>query len=169
VNMGPGDVTLASGRVLKAPTSTPNSVEASITVMGREAEIHARARMLHHPDCSRALHKIAIESIALAVGQASGRDAGRAAASHPSLANARQYVMQGGAPRVVQYTVDSEEPVYRHSLRMPFSGQDGYTVEFLLCGIRFTVDLTPAQARVPYLMKLFEARLGQTGWNWLPI
>lgn len=69
INMGPGEVKLPNGRVLKAPTKSPSSVHARIRVLGKEAEIDARAMMLHHPDCSRALHKIAIESIALTVGR----------------------------------------------------------------------------------------------------
>jgi len=169
VNMGPGDVTLPSGRVLKAPTRAPNSVAANIKVEGREAEINGRAMMLHHPDCSRGLHKIAVESIALTVGKTSGWAAGRAAARDPSLENARRYVMEGGAPRIVFYAADGPEPAYRHALRLPFEAPEGHVVEFLLCGIRFTVDLTPEQTRVPYLKKCFEALRGNTGWTWLPI
>ena len=170
INLGPGDVTLPNGRVLKAPRRDSKSVRASLRgEIGGEGEIDAGAMMFHHPGFSRAIHKIAIESIAFTVSKVHGFAAGRAAARDPSLVNARRYVTHGGPQRIVLFTGDRPDMAYRHSLRLPFKGPEGYTAEFVLAGIRFTVDLTPDQTRVPYLKKLFEARLGKVGWNWAPL
>lgn len=77
--------------------------------------------------------------------------------------------MHGGEPRVVLYQQGPNDGAYRHTLRTPFKGPDGFTVDFLLCGIFFTVDCTPNQTRVPYLKKLLRANFGDVGWNWLPL
>ena len=161
INFGPQDVVLPGGRVLKAPTKSANAVCGGMHIEGKQAVIHNQAQVLHLPDCARALHKIAVEAVALILG--------RDVVLQPSLDAARQYAREGKGSRQVLLLKPAGGSAYVNQLYPPYTREGSYCVAFKLCGIEFVVDCSPEQASLPDLKASLRASRGDVGWSWLPI
>jgi hypothetical protein len=133
VNFGPGNVTLPNGRVLKSPTG-PKSVRGTVTPDGQQASISFSGDAFIDPKFSRAVHKVSIGVIAMALG--------REAALSPTLDSARQFVVTGRGQTIrsvrppagleIQACAQSPAHVYRGVWRFndavrysPFRGLHG--------------------------------------------
>jgi hypothetical protein len=157
INLGPGDVTLPDGRVLKAPTRKSTSVRAQMTVRNGEAAVHFEAHAFQNPKFSRAIHKVAIGIIAGTLG----RNAALAASLNP----AREFVLKGVGPkRTVLCRIPTTEWQYVHRAWEPYTSADGYCVVFTLCGYQFTVDCTPTQESIPRMLKLIPTHDPKARW-----
>jgi len=146
VNLGPGDVTLPGGRILKAPRKGKDSVRGSMRIDGRIVSMHFEAQAFQNPKLSRALHKVAIGSIAVTLN--------RETALAPSLNEARSFALKGeGLKRRICFQKPKSNPRYTNQLFPPYKAENGYLVVVKLCGFEFVVDCTPEQTALP---KLFE-------------
>ena len=156
LNFGPGDVTLPEGRVLKAPNRSSKTVRARMRVDGRNVEVNVQADMFHNPKFSRAVHKVAVGVIALALG--------RSVALSPSLDRAREFVVRNKAPK--RLTLCRIPPEWRYFNRIwsPYTSEHGYCVVVTLCGIQLTVDCTPDQTSVPKMLPLIPIHDPKARW-----
>lgn len=157
INMGPGDITLPDGRVLKAPTTAPSSVKAQMTVHGREAEIRFQAQAFQNPKFSRAVHRVAIGIIAGMLG--------RNAALAPSLNPAREFVLRGAGPkRIVLCRIPTAAWKHFHRAWSPYASAEGYCVVVTLCDYQLRLDCTPTHTSIPRLRKLIPTLDPQARW-----
>lgn len=161
LNFGPGDIILPDGRRLKSPIGDPDAVHGELHVDRGRVTAKPRARVLHHPKCPRALHKIALESIALTLG--------RDAALDSRLDPVRAFARHGDGPSRQVLFIKPRGWGYLNQLWPPYRSPDGYVVVFMLCGIEVVVDCTPAQTSVPHLRALFASTYGDRGWSWIPL
>lgn len=165
VNMGPGDVRLPSGRVLKAPRNDSSSIDVTMIIHdgegpGAETNMHARGQMLHHPDCARALHKVALEMIC--------RTQGQATALGPTLDPVRQFVTRGEGRRWVLCVMPGDIWRYHNEIGEVYRSTQGWTVPFTIGNVRFIVDCTPDQRHLPRLRGALLATRGFDGWTHVP-
>jgi hypothetical protein len=154
INAGPGDVTLPNGRVLKEPDGSSASVVASESVSCGIARIRIKATLLHDRRLARALHKVALEVVALYHGV----DAALAS----SLNSARRYVLTGeGGPRRVYVLLCLNEE-YQTQLWAPYSD---LVVPIRLAAFEFLVDLKDPQSSLPRLSEAFAVVGANRKWK----
>jgi hypothetical protein len=157
VNAGPGDVTLPNGRILKAPDGSAQSVVATETITGDRVRVRIRATLLQDPRLPRALHKVALETVAFFHGV-------EAALDH-SLDTVRDYVLTGsGNPRRI-LAVHCLEQEYRNQLWPPYRFNVDTVSVIRLVAFEFNVDLTPAQARLSSLIEAMAVLGANRKWQ----
>jgi len=158
INLGPGDVKLPDGRVLKAPNKKGNSLRGKLVVDANgKATIQGEAHAFQNPKFTRAIHKVAIGIIAGTLS--------RSAALSESLNPAREFVLTGAGPkRTILCRIPTTEWKYLHRAWAPRTSAEGYCVVFVLCGYQFTVDCTPTQASIPRMLKLIPTLDPKARW-----
>jgi hypothetical protein len=154
-----------SGHNLKRPVNDPRSVRGSFQIDGEFARTTLHAQMFYQPEFPRAMHKVAIETIALFGGVGAARV--------PSLDAAREFTMKGVGPSRILLLKEpsNEDPKnYRHHLRPPYTldSDEGRAVEMVLCGLTFLVDCSPKQAGARRLMGLREFSPTRIPWYVIP-
>lgn len=159
VNLGPGDITLPDGHVLKAPDNSPTSVHVEVTSDGVTWSAKHRAQALHHPKFVRAMHKVAVETIASMLGRSAALDA--------SLDEARRYVFTGDAEmsRGVLCFPPPAEWRYENRLWPPYKGPEGLAVAVRLAGFEFAVDCTPKQYALARMLDALSFAGYDRGWT----
>ncbi len=143
INLGPGDVTLPGGRILKAPKKGKDSVRGSMKINGQIVTMHLEAQAFQNPKLPRALHKVAIGSIAVTRN--------RETALEPSLNEARSFALNGHFKRRICFQKPKSNPPYVNQLFPPYKSENGYLVVVKLCGFEFVIDCTPEQTALPTL------------------
>jgi hypothetical protein len=167
INFGPGDVTLPTGHKLKAPSKNPRSVHGTFKREGDLGTVTGTAEMFTQPEFPRAMHKIAIETIALSFGVGTAR-----AEVYRDL---REYVLsKGETQRRILMRMPSEElststfanqlgPVYT-----PDDGGVGCVVPIKLFSLDFLVDCTPSQSFTERFLGMRQFSPKEIPWRVIP-
>ncbi len=142
-----GSQVLPNGSRLRAGRDNVNRVKLThLRRRGREVEFNLEAAMFHHPLLLRALHKLALGTIALHLGA----DAARS----PDMDPVRHYVLKGAGPeRPVVVLIPPMRPWhYLNRADAPWRSDPphrGYTVPLIIAGFTFCVDCTPDRSALP--------------------
>ena len=156
-NPGPANLFLPNGQVIPGPNRSTNSVWASVHGHGSSTSLTLRTGAWTHPKFGRAVHKIAIESIALLIG--------RRAALHPNLRTAKAYAQcgAGGSREVLATPVDP--PTYTNQPQVVYySDHNQFLGSPLIGGVYFLVDCSPDQTLLPLLKEVLFRDCGPAGW-----
>jgi hypothetical protein len=164
INFGPGDVELRNGQKLKSPNQSANVLQGSFVVDGSLATSTFSARIFAHPHVARALHKVAIESIALFRGVP--------AASAVDLTLAREFARFGHGERRVVIKMPEQLPrvdAWKNTLFAPSITDFGEViVQIILANFTVIVDLSPKQTFVARLRGLLEISPRMPTWWFEP-
>jgi len=137
-------------------------VKANITELpGKMAYIKIEGNIGHHPKLSRALHKIALESVAYFLGVE--------AVLHEKYDQVRDFVLKGNGNRVIFLLAPSRWE-YKNIVEAPYIDEEGnYCVFMKIAGIIAIVDLSSNQMHVPTIKNYLFNTYGKRGWLWLPV
>lgn len=161
INAGRTPVKTRTGDVLSPPRGKRGEVRCEIEVHGGLATGRIRMEVGHHPKLSRAVHKVALESLSFFLGNEASWD--------DRYDAVRDYVRENKGSRLI-LLIFPHEWKYQHEVWPPWVDQDGnHAVLMQLCGIEFVVDLSPSQKYLPQLKDQLRAEHGDQGWTWAPL
>lgn len=149
-------------KVLSPCTGKEADIKGGITELPEGvAYVSMEGNIGHHPKLSRALHKIALESVAYFLGVE--------AALREEYDQVRNFVLDGVGNRIVLLLMP-EKWEYKNIVRTHYiDGQGNYCVSMKIGGIEMIVDLSPNQVHVPTMKNYLFNTYGKRGWSWVPV
>jgi hypothetical protein len=162
VNMDRTPVTHHDGTRIGAYGKSPKNVMATFKKMGEQAQITITQNgIINELKSIRAVHKIALESVAHFHGTAAALDC--------RFDPVRKYVLRGIGDRRILLMYPEDPKVYRHEVHIGADSEGIPCVALLrLACINVAVDLTPTQEAIPRFEDACRKLYGDR-WTWAPI